>query len=98
MTVNAILGHLQNYEIDHHSKAIVDLYPYFIKKQLPSLIPYLNSRLLQTTTLAQKDMGKIKRSSGKDVTDKVTDLPIWFKECDLQQRLVVCAGDEVDGQ
>ena len=47
-TVNTMLGFLAGYEIDHHSRAIVDLLPFFIEKQLPTIMDYLDSRMLQT--------------------------------------------------
>jgi hypothetical protein len=43
-----MLKYLAGYEVDHHSRSIVDLLPLFIEKQLPSLIPYLKSRLVKT--------------------------------------------------
>ena len=43
--VNNILKYLSSYELDHHSKAIVDLFPFFIDKKLPSVLGYLDSRL-----------------------------------------------------
>jgi hypothetical protein len=44
-TVNTMLEYLSGYGIDHHSRAIVDLMPYLVSKELPSFIPYLESRM-----------------------------------------------------
>jgi len=43
-----MLKFLSGYGIDHHSRAIVDLMPFLLEKELPSIIPYLASRLKQT--------------------------------------------------
>lgn len=47
-TMNLLLNHLARYNIDHHSRMIKDLYPVFISKQLPSFIPYLETRFIVT--------------------------------------------------
>lgn len=43
--MDTMLTYLGGYGLDHHSRAIVDIIPFVIDKQLPSLLPYLNSRL-----------------------------------------------------
>ncbi len=34
-TIDTLLKYLKYYDIDHHSRAIKDLYPIFIEKDLP---------------------------------------------------------------
>jgi len=43
--MDTMLTYLSGYGLDHHSRAIVDILPFSIKKGLPSLLPYLDSRL-----------------------------------------------------
>lgn len=43
--MDTMLTYLAGYGVDHHSRAIIDMIPCCIEKQLPSLLPYLNSRL-----------------------------------------------------
>ena len=43
-----MLTYLCGYGIDHHSRAIIELLPFIIEKQLPSLLEYIESRSLQT--------------------------------------------------
>ena len=44
-TMDTMLTYLAGYPIDHHSRAIVDLIPFIIDKQLPSFLSYLDSRM-----------------------------------------------------
>ena len=44
-TMDTMLTYLSGYGLDHHSRAIVDILPFIIEKGLPSLLPYLDSRL-----------------------------------------------------
>lgn len=43
-----MLIYLAGYGIDHHSRGIIDLIPYIIEKDLPALLDYIDSRLVQT--------------------------------------------------
>lgn len=43
--MDTMLTYLAGYQIDHHSRAIIDLIPFIIEKQLPSFLPYLDSSL-----------------------------------------------------
>lgn len=45
-SIDTILKYLKGYSIDHHSKAIKDLIPHLIEKNLPEVKDYLNSRLI----------------------------------------------------
>jgi hypothetical protein len=47
-TMETMLTYLCGYGIDHHSRAIIELLPFIIEKQLPSLLAYIESRSLQT--------------------------------------------------
>jgi hypothetical protein len=37
---------LSLYGIDHHSRAIKDIYPLLFQQQLPNLLDYLDSRMI----------------------------------------------------
>jgi len=43
--INVVLEYIAGYDIDHHSRAIVETLPVMISKNLPNFIPYLNSRI-----------------------------------------------------
>jgi hypothetical protein len=43
-----MLKYLSGYDIDHHSRAIEDLLPNLIEKELPELKNYLASRVVDT--------------------------------------------------
>ncbi len=43
--IDMMLRYLKGYGIDHHSREINDHMPELIKKVLPSLLPYLSSRM-----------------------------------------------------
>lgn len=43
-----MLTYLSGYGIDHHSRAIVELLPFIFEKDIPSLLDYIDSRLVQT--------------------------------------------------
>jgi hypothetical protein len=58
--INVLLEYLSAYQIDHHSKAIYDCLPVMIEHDLPNLIPYLESRVLQTDTAKKITKGLLK--------------------------------------
>lgn len=43
--INVLLEYLSGYDIDHHSRAIVDALPVMIEHSLPNFVPYLESRI-----------------------------------------------------
>lgn len=43
--MDTMLKYLAGYGLDHHSRAITDLMPFIVEKELPSLINYLKSRM-----------------------------------------------------
>jgi hypothetical protein len=47
-SIDIMLKYLKGYGIDHHSKAILDLLPHLIEKNLTELPDYIKSRLIQT--------------------------------------------------
>lgn len=71
-TMNMLLNNLSLYGIDHHSRMIKDLYPVFISKQLPSFIPYLETRFISSTQSALFTKANIK--GGKDLGMIASDL------------------------
>ena len=46
--INVLLEYLAAYDIDHHSRAIKEVYPCMIEHGLPNFIQYLQSRVKQT--------------------------------------------------
>ena len=54
-----MLKYLSGYKLDHHSRAIYDLIPYFISRELPSLSDYLESRVMQTVAMKSITKGNI---------------------------------------
>jgi hypothetical protein len=47
-SIDIMLKYLSGYGIDHHSRAIEDLLPSLIEKELPELKNYLASRVIDT--------------------------------------------------
>ncbi len=47
-SIDTMLKYLRGYSIDHHSKAIKDLLPHLIEKNLMELPEYIKSRMIQT--------------------------------------------------
>jgi hypothetical protein len=68
-----MLKFLSGYGIDHHSRAIVDLMPFLLEKELPSIIPYLASRLKQT-----EQVKKITRGCVRDDFTGVAEMSLWL--------------------
>jgi hypothetical protein len=66
------------YGIDHHSRAIKDLYPVFISKQLPNFISYLDTRFVDTPQT--KEFTKANIKGGLDISILASDLFFDFKE------------------
>jgi hypothetical protein len=82
-SLGAILKYLQHYPIDHHSRAIKDLMPLFIEKQLPELLDYLDTRMLQTQTLTTINKGCL----GEDSIG-IEASPLCFNKEDLYKNLL----------
>jgi len=81
--INMFLQHLQNYPIDHHSRAISGEYHTMIEHKLPNFIPYLESRVLQTGSISSITKGMLK------VTNKhhVCAASFWHSQQDIDQLL-----------
>jgi hypothetical protein len=47
-TIDDLLDFLRGYGADHHSRAIVSVLPNCLRRNIPHLLPYINSRLLET--------------------------------------------------
>jgi hypothetical protein len=80
--MNMFLKYLSMYGIDHHSRAIKDLYPVCINKQLPNFISYLDSRVVSTTQT--KDFTKANIKGNEDVGIIASDLFYDFNEVKSQ--------------
>lgn len=81
--INMFLEHLQLYSIDHHSRALADEYHTMIEHGLPNFIPYLESRVLQTSSVKSITKGMLK------VTNKhhVCAASFWHSQQDIDQLL-----------
>lgn len=71
--MDTMLTYLAGYCVDHHSRAIIDIVPFCIEKQLPSLLAYLDSRLQQTD-----DISKITKGCLKDSSKTMTEISLCF--------------------
>jgi len=65
--INVVLEYIAGYEIDHHSRAIVDILPVMISHNLPNFIPYLASRIKQTSKAKLITKGMLKESNKNNV-------------------------------
>lgn len=81
--MDTMLNYLSGYGIDHHSRAIIQLIPLIIEKQLPSMLEYLDSRMVQT-----KKLEKITKGCLKPKSLGIAENKIWFSlEQDFEKRL-----------
>jgi hypothetical protein len=80
--INVILEYLAGYDIDHHSRAIVDCLSVMVEHELPNFIPYLESRIKQTEIAKKITKGMLLDTNahgicatslwiGKDAIDKL---------------------------
>lgn len=81
--MDTFLNYLSGYGIDHHTRAIIDIIPSVIEKQLPSLLPYLDSRLQQTERLK-----KITKGSLKEKSNGITEMSLWFGQDEFNKKLL----------
>jgi hypothetical protein len=72
--MNVLLEYLQGYGIDHHSRAIASTIPTCIEHELPSLIPYLQSRILQTDQIKDITKGMLRVTN----THGMTATSLWI--------------------
>jgi hypothetical protein len=59
LDMDKMLYNLTPYGVDHHSREIKHLFPFFINSLLPSLNAYLQSRVIQTSYLKTIDKSGI---------------------------------------
>eukprot|EP00347_Sterkiella_histriomuscorum_P004764 403359199 len=82
-SIDTILKYLRNYEIDHHSRGIKDLFPIFIKQNLPEFLDYLNVRIMQTEQLQKFNKGCLKEEYPEILVSQ-----LWFDEKALQDQIM----------
>jgi hypothetical protein len=80
------------YGVDHHSRAIKDLYSVFISKKLPNFISYLDTRLVSTPQTIEFTKANIK--DGLDVGIIASDLFFDFKE--VRSQLTESCSDKLE--
>jgi len=81
--MDTMLKHLAGYGIDHHSRAIIDIVPFCIEKQLPSLLNYLDSRLQQTDYIS-----KINKGCLKDPSKSIIEFSLCFGMEEFDRKLM----------
>lgn len=69
-----MLEYLAGYDIDHHSRAIVDCLPVMIEHDLPNFIPYLESRIKQTENAKKITKGMLKETN----TNGICATSLWI--------------------
>ena len=69
-----MLEYLSGYEIDHHSRAIVDCLPVMVEHGLPNFIPYLESRIKQTENTKKITKGMLKSTN----TNGICATSLWI--------------------
>lgn len=67
--------------MDHHSRAIVDILPNMINRDLPHLKQYLDSRLCETTQSKRHKRGMIREKPAKGIVAS----NFWFGEDTLNE-------------
>jgi hypothetical protein len=72
--INVLLEYLSGYEIDHHSRAIVETLPTCISHALPNFIPYLESRIKQTDQIKEITKGMLKETN----TSNMCATTLWI--------------------
>ena len=82
-TINTMLSYLSGYGIDHHSRAIIEILPFIIERDLPSLFDYIDSRLVQT-----EQVKKITKGILNDERKNTTETQIWFKKSEFDKKLM----------
>jgi hypothetical protein len=58
-SIFSILKYLALYDVDHHSRVLKKVYHVMIKEQLPEIMEYFDSRLVQTEELKDFNEGEI---------------------------------------
>ncbi|CDW75916.1 UNKNOWN [Stylonychia lemnae] len=87
--INIMLQYLTGYGIDHHSRAISDLLPYIIDKQIPSFIEYLSSRFQQTEVLKS-----LKKGCLDEGHNGIFQKNIWFNHISFKEKITAKENDE----
>lgn len=70
---NNLLKVMKLYKIDHHSRAIKDIFPEFIKREMNELYPYMESRIQQ-----DHQIQNITKLSLNEDFDAVIESELWF--------------------
>lgn len=50
--INALMAFLAKQKLDHHSKAIADVLPKIVALDIPEIVPYFDSRIIETPETA----------------------------------------------
>jgi len=77
------LKYLVFYPIDHHSRAIRDVYGDMIEKDLPEFLPYLESRMLMTSQSESINKGCLKLDF-----EGMLPCELWFKEEEFKNTIM----------
>ncbi len=82
-TIDTLLKYLKYYDIDHHSRAIKDLYPTFIEKNLPEFLNYIEMMFKQTKQLKTITKGCLRPDYSPILTSQ-----LWFDSKDLENKIM----------
>lgn len=87
------LRYLKDAPLDHHSRQVKDVLPQLIEVKLPSLLEYLDKRMLKTEQLEDIDRGCIRPYSSTVNVSMISSTP-WEDPVDLKERIFSQTLDE----
>lgn len=82
-SIDIMLKYLSGYDIDHHSRAIEDLLPMFIEKEVPELKNYLISRVIDTKQTLAITKGLLKQDYKSIIENE-----LWFRKLELDKQII----------
>lgn len=81
-TIDHILKYIQHYHLDHCSTVIKDLIPDLIMEDIPSLLDYLDNKLISNDMARQITRGSVNKSS-----NGVTESSLWLNKDTIKSKL-----------
>jgi hypothetical protein len=79
---NKVLKVLTLYPLDHHSRAIKDVFHEFITRQMSELYPYMESRIQQ-----DHQIKNITKLSLNEDFDSVVESELWFNQEEFENKV-----------
>lgn len=81
-SVDIMIKYLSGYGVDHHSRAIVEILPEFIEKEIPSIFKYITSRFQQNDEVKHIEKGALK--DGKNLVPAM----LWFDKKEFKAEVM----------